>query len=77
MLEFEPLFAYALWGSAADAIAGPMRECGFDLSEAEDRSYALHTEASFALAERLTGVRPTARMLREAEFVCGTASLAV
>ena len=48
-----------------------MRESGFDLSDAQDRDFELHTEASFALAERLTGVRLTEQTLREAQYVCG------
>jgi len=75
-LDFEPLFAYSRTGPEADAIAEQMVESGFDLRDTEDRTYELHTEASFALAERLTGVRLTAEVLREAEFVCGTALLA-
>jgi hypothetical protein len=76
-VRFEPLFAYARFGPEADAIAGQMRESGFDLSDAEDRGYDLPTEASFALAERLTGVRLTAETLREAQFVCGVATVTV
>ena len=74
-LQFEPLFAYARWGSEADSIAEQMRESGFDLSDAEDRDFELHTEASFALAERLTGVRLTEQTLREAQYVCGTTTM--
>ncbi|MER5464406.1 DUF6461 domain-containing protein [Streptomyces sp. NPDC002668] len=36
------------------------------------RDYALHTEATFAPAERITGVLPTPELLRTSEFVCGT-----
>jgi hypothetical protein len=70
-LEFEPLFAYARWGSEADSIAEQMKESGFDLSDAQDRNFELHTEASFALAERLTGVQLTAETLLQSQFVCG------
>lgn len=70
-LEFEPLFAYARWGSEADSIAEQMRESGFDLSDAQDRDFELHTEACFALAERLTGVHLTAETLLRAQFVRG------
>lgn len=74
-LFFEPLFAYYRSGPEAEAIAEQMRACGFDLSEGDDRDFALHTEATFALAERLTGVRLTAQTLREARYLCGVAAI--
>lgn len=70
-LEFEPLFADSRWGAESEAIADEMVEAGFDLSDAEDRSIERVTEAAFALAERITGVRLTAEVLREAEYLCG------
>ncbi|MET8245219.1 DUF6461 domain-containing protein [Streptomyces sp. NPDC005202] len=48
-----------------------MREAGFDLSEGADREFQQHTCAAFALAERVTGVRLTPRLLDSLEFVCG------
>ncbi|BDH11936.1 DUF6461 domain-containing protein [Streptomyces hygroscopicus] len=52
-----------------------MRGAGFDLGDSRDRSYELHTEAAFALAERLTGVRLSSEVLPSATFLCGTAAL--
>ncbi|WP_405578191.1 DUF6461 domain-containing protein [Streptomyces sp. NBC_01092] len=50
-----------------------MREVGFDLSEEEDDTGAgVDTKAAvLALAERLTGVRVTEELLREAEYQLG------
>jgi hypothetical protein len=67
-LHFEPLFPYARDGSHADELLTEMRESGFDLSEAEDRNYGLHTEAAFALADRLTGVHLTPELFTSLEF---------
>ncbi|WP_175407598.1 DUF6461 domain-containing protein [Streptomyces sp. TRM64462] len=73
-LHFEPLFPYARDGADADAhgAVALMREVGFDLRE-EGGDIGATTEAAFALAERLTGVRLTPGLLDEAEFVWGTA----
>jgi hypothetical protein len=76
-LSFEPLFAHSRSGPDADTVTEQMRESGFDLRAGKDRSYALHTEACFALAERLTGVQLTADVLKEAEFLCGIARIAI
>lgn len=70
-LHFEPLFANFREGPEAETLAEEMRAVGFDLSDDEDADYENHTEAAWALAERLTGVRVTARMLDETPFVCG------
>ncbi|RJL23919.1 hypothetical protein D5H75_31265 [Bailinhaonella thermotolerans] len=35
-LEFDPLLAYQRWGSDPDALAGVMRQVGFDLTEPDD-----------------------------------------
>ncbi|MEW1831878.1 DUF6461 domain-containing protein [Streptomyces sp. NPDC088196] len=67
-LHFEPLFPYSRDGSHADQLLAEMRESGFDLSEGEDRSYELHTEAAFALAHRLTGVHLTPELFASLEF---------
>lgn len=74
-LHFEPLFAYSRDGSDADGLVTEMERAGFDLSEAEDRSYELHTEAAFALAEQLTGVRLTPELLDTTPYLCGLAPL--
>jgi hypothetical protein len=52
-----------------------MRQSGFDLSDTADRSIEFHTEAAFALAERLTGVRLTAELLWEADLLVGKVRL--
>lgn len=74
-LHFEPLFAYHRDGSHPDALLTEMREAGFDLSDDqdEDPDYEGHTEAAFALAHRITGIRLTPELFASAEFVCGLA----
>jgi Family of unknown function (DUF6461) len=72
-LYFEPLFAYYRTGTAAESAADAMRSVGFDLSDTEDRDIGLHTEATFALAEHITGIRLTPEQLRHATYVCGHA----
>jgi hypothetical protein len=70
-LEFEPLFATNRHGSTPDALLSIMQEVGFDLREDSDAEH--HTEAAFALAERVTGVRITAELLENAVYTCGIA----
>ncbi|WP_455353202.1 DUF6461 domain-containing protein [Streptomyces sp. SYSU K217416] len=70
-LHFEPLFAYYRDGSHPDELLTEMRESGFDLNDADDRDYDGHTEAAFALAHRITGIRLTPELFASAEFVCG------
>jgi hypothetical protein len=48
-----------------------MRDSGFDLRNADDCDYSLHTEATFALAERVTGVRVTPEILSSSRFEYG------
>jgi hypothetical protein len=72
-LTFEPLFADRRDGSDPDGLVEIMELVGFDLRPADDRNGDLHTEATFALAEHLTGVRLTPHLLESATFVCGTA----
>ncbi|QGN45545.1 hypothetical protein GKC29_00850 [Micromonospora sp. WMMC415] len=74
-LHFEPLFPAGRDGSDPDGLVDVMRQVGFDLSEDDDASYELHTEAAFALAEHLTGVRLTPELLQSATFVCGAAAV--
>ncbi|MFI6014350.1 DUF6461 domain-containing protein [Streptomyces sp. NPDC051243] len=74
-LHFEPLFACTRDGSHPDELLTQMRESGFDLRDTDDRDYGDHTEAAFALAHRLTGIRLTPELLDKAEFVCGLAPL--
>ena len=60
-------------GSTPDALNSMMREVGFALSDDEaETSERDDTKAAvFALAERLTGVRVTEELLRDAEYQLG------
>jgi len=60
-------------GSTPDALNPVMREVGFDLSDDEgDTGVPVDTKAAvLALAERLTGVRVTEELLRDAEYQLG------
>ncbi|MER5605532.1 DUF6461 domain-containing protein [Micromonospora tulbaghiae] len=71
-LHFEPLFPAHRDGSDPDGLVQVMRQVGFDLSD-DDADYTVHTEAAFALAEHLTGVRLTPEFLESATYLCGTA----
>ncbi|MEV7385406.1 DUF6461 domain-containing protein [Streptomyces sp. NPDC091215] len=60
-------------GSTPDALNTVMREVGFVLSE-EEHAAETHVDtkaAVFALAERLTGVRVTEELVRDAEYQLG------
>ena len=70
-LHFEPLEPAYRDGSTPDALVDVMREAGFDLRE--DTDFEDTTGATFALADRLTGVRVTMDLLEEASFECGIA----
>lgn len=74
-LAFAPLFPAWRSGSDPDGLVDVMQRVGFDLRDDEDRDYELHTEAAFALAEHLTGVRLTAELLESADYLCGLAPL--
>lgn len=71
-LHFEPLFPCARDGADPDGAVALMREVGFDLRE-DDADLEVTTEAAFALAERLTGVRLSPELLDGAEFLTGSA----
>ncbi|MGW1840384.1 DUF6461 domain-containing protein [Streptomyces sp. NPDC002067] len=71
-LHFEPLFAHDRDGTHPDELIDAMRESGFDLSDADDRVIDAHTEAAFALAHHLTGVRLSPELFERAEFCCGS-----
>ncbi len=74
-LGFEPLFPAQRHGSDPDACLTEMREAGFNLRSDEERDFAGHTEAAFALAERITGVRLTPELFEELEITCGLVTL--
>ncbi|MFG3498472.1 DUF6461 domain-containing protein [Streptomyces sp. NPDC047928] len=73
LLHFEPLFPYARDGADPDGSLALMREVGFDLRKEDEAGIGRTTEAAFALAERLTGVRLTPSLLDGTEFLRGTA----
>lgn len=74
-LHFEPLFPTQRDGEDAEApgVAELLAHCGFDLTDADHAGPRLHTEAAFALAERLTDVRLTPERLDAAGFLLGYA----
>jgi hypothetical protein len=74
-LHFEPLFAHQRDGSDPDGLLTEMKESGFDLREDDDRDFTGHTEAAFALAHRITGVRLTPELFASLEFTCGMVTL--
>ncbi|NUR96356.1 MAG: hypothetical protein HOV67_13985 [Kribbellaceae bacterium] len=74
-VRFEPLFPYHRDGSDPDSLVDVMRRVGFDLRDDEDRDYENHTEATFALAEHLTGVKLTREALESADYICAKAPL--
>lgn len=76
-LYFEPLFPAERDGSQPDAFIDAMAQAGFELREDKDVEYDtedyLPTAASFALAEILTGVRVTAELLEDSNYLWGIA----
>ncbi|HWD78252.1 MAG TPA: DUF6461 domain-containing protein [Kribbella sp.] len=74
-VRFEPLFPYHRDGSEPDSLVDVMLQVGFDLRDDEDRDYENHTEAAFALAEHLTGVKLTRETLESADYLCAKAPL--
>ncbi|HEY1178039.1 MAG TPA: DUF6461 domain-containing protein [Phytomonospora sp.] len=72
-LYFEPLFAFHRDGPDAEVLAPEMLAAGFDLGDDEETEpdYENHTEAAWALGERLTGVRVTPELLETGVFACG------
>lgn len=73
-LDFDALFADCREGSHPDALLADMAECGFDLSDEDERGVpGWHDtiDPSFALAERITGIRVTPELLTSAPYVCG------
>lgn len=68
---FEPLFPTQRSGAAPDELVEVMEEVGFDLRSGDERDFSMHTQATFALAERLTGVRLTAELLDKTTFTAG------
>ncbi|QFG24279.1 DUF6461 domain-containing protein [Actinomadura sp. WMMB 499] len=69
--SFEPLFPTQRATPDPDGLVGLMEEVGFDLREGDEHDFSMLTEAAFALAERLTGVRVTPDVLDDATFATG------
>ncbi|WP_051300646.1 DUF6461 domain-containing protein [Actinomadura rifamycini] len=69
--RFEPIFATRREGSTPDELVEVMTEVGFDLPSGDEPDSSVHTAATFALAERLTGVRLTPDLLDKATFTAG------
>lgn len=75
-LHFEPLFPDQRDGSDPDALLAEMREAGFALDGGSDgNSVRRHTEAAFALAHHITGVRLTPELFASLEFTCAMVTL--
>jgi hypothetical protein len=75
-LTFEPGFPDHRWGTTPDELLDAMHHSGFQFwDETSDTAEFLATEAAFALAEHLTGVRITPELLRDTTFVCGSAEI--
>jgi len=70
-LEFQPLSPAQRWGTTPDALLPDMTEAGFDLSDEDEDGDDKPIAATFALAERLTGVRVTPDLLENARYACG------
>ncbi|MEV4894524.1 DUF6461 domain-containing protein [Nonomuraea sp. NPDC055795] len=76
-LDFDPLYANDRRGSTPDALLDDMVEIGYDLRDdasVEDIDFTFPLiAASFALAERLTGIRVTPELLVGGTYLCGQA----
>ncbi|MFI6297693.1 DUF6461 domain-containing protein [Nonomuraea sp. NPDC050790] len=76
-LDFDPLYANDRRGSTPDALLTDMVDIGYDLRDdatLEDVDFTFPLiAASFALAERLTGLRITPELLGGLTFLCGEA----
>lgn len=73
ILQFEPLFPHQRFGMRADdqEVVAEMEGVGFDLSDGDEPPFEHHTEAAFALAERITGVGVTLEFVERAQYVGG------
>ena len=68
-LRFDPLDPAWREGSNPDAVVAVMRRVGFELSQDNETEHP--EQASFALAEYLTGVRVTRELLADSTYQCG------
>ena len=74
-VRFEPLFPTIRTGTHADAIVPELVDAGFDMRADDVRTFENHTAATFALGERITGVRVTPELLDGATFAGGLAPM--
>ncbi|MFF4245882.1 DUF6461 domain-containing protein [Streptomyces sp. NPDC001822] len=74
-LHFEPLFAYYRDGDESESLVTAMREVGFSTEERSADDLDVVTAATFALAERVTGIRLTPEFLENAQFIKGLAPI--
>ncbi|MFJ2095442.1 DUF6461 domain-containing protein [Streptomyces sp. NPDC087901] len=75
-LMFEPAVPDRRWGTTPDELLEAMHHCGFQFwNETSDTAEHLAAEATFALAEHLTGVRITPELLKNTPFICGSAEI--
>jgi uncharacterized protein DUF6461 len=70
-LSFELLWSRTRTGTEANRVVDLITDAGFVFSEDAKADDGAVIEASFALAEILTGVRVTPDLLRSATFTCG------
>ncbi|MEV4071308.1 DUF6461 domain-containing protein [Nonomuraea fuscirosea] len=79
-LSFEPAIPEYRYGSDPDVLVDVMRRVGFDLGDGHQPDgtvpvddFAGRIGTVFALAEHLTGVKLTARLLEESSYLCAVA----
>jgi hypothetical protein len=79
--RFEPYVPDQRWGSDPDALVDVMRQVGFRIgtenADSDEDVEPVHSEAAFALAEHLTGVRLTAAFLETATYLCAVVPMPV
>jgi hypothetical protein len=74
-LSFDPLFPRERQGTKAAEIEPELVAAGFDMSDGSDRDLSPTTTATFALAERISGVPVTAELLDAAQFFTGIVAI--
>jgi hypothetical protein len=68
LLDFDALRPDARTGERSDSVEPLLRQAGFTLDDDEG---VRTVEASYAFAENVTGIRPTADLLLNSTFTCG------
>ncbi|MEU8945815.1 DUF6461 domain-containing protein [Streptomyces sp. NPDC048489] len=76
-LRFDLGVADRRWGTSPDELPDAMHDIGSQFWEEETYDAAEHlaTQAAFALAEHVTGVRMTPELLRDADLVGGSTEI--